>query len=62
MAYVRCPACHKHISSAVTFCPGCGKPKPKGGWAKPGKAFRSILIGFFTMMVLVNAFMTFVAP
>ncbi len=61
MAQVRCPACHRQIPHTVAFCPGCGKPRPKGGWAVSGKALRSVLIAFSTLLVLINAFMTFVA-
>lgn len=36
MSLVRCPACNKKISNAATSCPGCGEPRPDGGWTKPG--------------------------
>lgn len=35
MALVRCPSCNKKISNAATSCPGCGEPRPDGGWKKP---------------------------
>lgn len=35
MALVRCPSCNKKISNSATSCPGCGEPRPDGGWRKP---------------------------
>lgn len=35
MPLVRCPSCNKKISNAATSCPGCGEPRPDGGWKKP---------------------------
>lgn len=62
MSLVRCPACHKQISHTFTFCPGCGKPKPKSGWANPKKALLDIAIGIFALMILANLYLTILAP
>lgn len=54
MALVRCPSCNKKISDAATSCPGCGEPRPDGGWRKPsggsvGWAFL-VIVGLMVMV------------
>jgi len=62
MSLVRCPACCKRISHTAVFCPGCGKPRPKSGWANPKNALLDIAIGIFTFMILANLYLTILAP
>lgn len=51
MSLVRCHSCNKKISNAATSCPGCGEPRPDGGWKKPNTG----VLGWAFVLVLLMA-------
>ena len=62
MSLIRCPACRAHISTGTSFCPKCGKPKPKGGWQRPGQFLWSILAGTGMLFIMANIYISVTAP
>jgi len=51
MSLVRCHSCNKKISNAATSCPGCGEPRPEGGWRKP----KTGVLGWAFLIVVLMA-------